>query len=41
MADDLKDIDPANDPDWQKGREEAWAMCGHRYQLAADGSRQR
>ena len=31
MADDLKDIDLSNDPDWQKAREEAWAMYGHRY----------
>lgn len=31
MADDLKDIDLTNDPDWQKAREETWAMYGHRY----------
>lgn len=31
MADDLKDIDLTNDPNWQKAREEAWAMYGHRY----------
>lgn len=31
MADDLKEIDLTNDPDWQKAREEAWAMYGHRY----------
>lgn len=24
MADDLKDINLTNDPDWQKAREEAW-----------------
>ncbi len=40
MADDLKDIDLTNDPDWQRAREEAWKQYGHRYNLAEDGSRQ-
>lgn len=31
MAEDLKEIDLTNDPDWQKAREAAWATYGHRY----------
>ena len=31
IAEDLKNIDLTNNPDWQKAREEAWAMYGHRY----------
>ena len=40
MANDLKDIDHSNDPDWQKAREEAWNEYRQRNKLAADGSRQ-
>lgn len=40
MAEDLKDIDLTNDPDWQRAREEAWKQYRHRYNLAEDGSRQ-
>ena len=40
MSEDLKDIDLANDPDWQKAREEAWSEYRQRNKLAADGSRQ-
>ena len=40
MAEDLKEIDLTNDPDWQKAREAAWSEYRQRNKLAADGSRQ-
>ncbi len=40
MADDLKDIDLTNDPDWQRAREEAWKQYGHRYTPAVNRNEQ-
>lgn len=38
MAQDMKEIDLTNDPDWQKAREAAWSEYGHRYTPETDGN---
>lgn len=36
VAEDVKDIDLSNDPDYQKGRQRAWEKYGHRYTSKPD-----
>lgn len=39
VAEDLRDIDLSNDPEYQKARERAWKTYCQQHNLASDGSR--